>query len=1160
MQSTDRLPEAIRRRSFLSGASDLKRALLMGVSFASLPVFALIAGQTEAVAQAVAPGFNQTQLPRNDDSSSGAVTLPFQANFFGATYSNLYVNNNGNVTFSQASGNYTPVGLGADYRGAPIIAPFLTDIDTRNPASGITAYGTGTYAGRTAFGVTWPDVGYFPSMADKRNTFQLVMTDRSDTGSGNFDVYYNYNRIQFDAPSASETAAAVGYSAGTGAAGTYYELPGSRVSGSLIDGGPNALATGSNNGTAGQFLFPVRNGAVIFANLCTAGDNAASTTIANCGPNRSYNQRIFYQPTGNFTLNVLSNTTIATNNNGESAVLLMPTSGSDSASSNAVAVNVASNAAIRSATRAGIEIDAAGGSGPVTVNSSGAITGATAGIYAVSGSGAIAIANQGSASGALGIIARTSGRATITNAGSLIGGVGVAVSAGTATLTNSGTVTFGQVGLAAVATSGLAITNSGSVTSDANIPAALTPTNLSRLPQFAQDLDQTLRSVIPGGQQTLPTVGIAAAAQGTLTLDNTGVVTVTGPGYGIAAAAATVALSNSGQITAGNGVALAAASYGGPLSITNSGTILGQSGIIAGIAPGGRGTLSITNAATGNLIALSGYAIDTTQSGVAARIDNRGLLGGTVALSAGSSFTNSGLFGTSGTSSFGNGSITNTGAIGLVAASGSQDRIAATFGNVSTFTNAGTIDVRTAAAAGSLTIAGNYVGQQGTVLFNTSTQANTSDRLVITGNASGTTAVAVTNLTPGVAFSRSPTLIQVGGTVAPNAFTLASAQNFGTLEAVLIAEAGQQGSTVALGSVPTAVGLSGTTAVVAARSIASQGGAAVLDRMTQLRGNVQRAAANGGATPQALSYAADTQYAALVSKDPIAPNLVATPAPASNVKPAVWARAFGDLERRSGSSAMSLGGMSITRDLGYNQATGGILAGTDVVISGLTAPDDGLILGVMGGYTLAAVRLNQNAGRQDYDGGTVGAYATYLKGGFFSDVLFKSDILGLDITAPGIRQSTGLVNYNVLGNIGYRFDLPNALYIEPTAGLEYVATVFDRTPVMAAGTVPLQDGDALRGRIGARFGTEFVENNIRVEPSITGLVYDTFTESGTTATFGGGTRITGLTNVGKVRGEIQASINFLNLSTGLSGFLRADYRIGDDLVGGGGKAGLRYQW
>jgi len=225
-----------------------------------------------AQAATVAPGFDANTLPANDDGSTGLIALPYTANYFGTDYTGLYVNNNGNVTFNSPLSTFTPFGLGSGYSGQPIIAPFFGDVDTRGAGSGLTSWGNGTYAGRTAFGVTWPSVGYFASHTDKLNTFQLIMVDRSDTGAGNFDFYFNYDQIQWETGDASSgsgglggTSAAAGYNAGQPGdpAGTYAQLPGSLVNGALLDGGPDSLVTHTNDGVPGQFLFQVRNGSVV---------------------------------------------------------------------------------------------------------------------------------------------------------------------------------------------------------------------------------------------------------------------------------------------------------------------------------------------------------------------------------------------------------------------------------------------------------------------------------------------------------------------------------------------------------------------------------------------------------------------------------------------------------------------------------------------------------------------------------------------------------------------------------------------------------------------------------------------------------------------------------------------------------------------------------
>lgn len=239
----------------------------------SLTVLAsLFACSTYAAAGAVATtGFTSLgTVDVCDDCYTGAVALGFTANFFGNTSTDIYVSNNGYITFGNGQGTYTPTGLTANYSGAPIIAPFFADVDTRGAAGGTVTYGSGTYAGNSAVEVTWDKVGYYNAQSDKLNTFQLVLVNRGDTGTGNFDVYFNYDKIVWETGSASAgsggfggVSAAAGYANGSGGAGTYAQLTGSLVNGALLDGGVNALTGHSNTGVLGQYVFQVRNGGVI---------------------------------------------------------------------------------------------------------------------------------------------------------------------------------------------------------------------------------------------------------------------------------------------------------------------------------------------------------------------------------------------------------------------------------------------------------------------------------------------------------------------------------------------------------------------------------------------------------------------------------------------------------------------------------------------------------------------------------------------------------------------------------------------------------------------------------------------------------------------------------------------------------------------------------
>ena len=222
-------------------------------------LFAMVFGSVPQV-QAVLllnSGFTTNTLPANDDGFTGPVAVGFNLNFFGTTYNQLFVNNNGNVTFKDPMFNYTPFGL--DVVDQPIIAPFFADVDTRGSGSGLVTYGNDTVNGHSAFGVDWFDVGYFGGHVDKLNQFQLVLVDRSDVNTGDFDIQFNYGNIQWETGDASGgyygiggVSAAVGYSNG---AGSTVQFDGSLVPGSFIPGGLDAL---SNRG----YTMEVRNGEV----------------------------------------------------------------------------------------------------------------------------------------------------------------------------------------------------------------------------------------------------------------------------------------------------------------------------------------------------------------------------------------------------------------------------------------------------------------------------------------------------------------------------------------------------------------------------------------------------------------------------------------------------------------------------------------------------------------------------------------------------------------------------------------------------------------------------------------------------------------------------------------------------------------------------------
>jgi hypothetical protein len=236
------------------------RNIFLGVALA-----ASVAVAAPASAAVVRAGFDAATLAANDDGSTGLVGVGFSGNFFGNSFSQVYVNNNGNITFTAPLSTFTPFSLTST--NTRIIAPFFADVDTRGAGNGLTKYGAGSVDGRNAWGVSWRDVGYFSARTDKLNTFQLVLIDRSDVAAGAFDIEFNYDKIQWETGEASGgvnglrgSSARAGWSNG---ADTDFEILGSAVNGAFLDGGPNQLRTSSNIDVAGRWLFAVRNGVVI---------------------------------------------------------------------------------------------------------------------------------------------------------------------------------------------------------------------------------------------------------------------------------------------------------------------------------------------------------------------------------------------------------------------------------------------------------------------------------------------------------------------------------------------------------------------------------------------------------------------------------------------------------------------------------------------------------------------------------------------------------------------------------------------------------------------------------------------------------------------------------------------------------------------------------
>ncbi|HXS96812.1 MAG TPA: hypothetical protein VN736_19560 [Candidatus Limnocylindrales bacterium] len=176
---------------------------LDGHTLTFTPATADAARYTYAVATAVPDASTSASTPLTGlgDDDAQRLLLPFPFPFFGTTYSAVYVNSDGNLTFGIAESSSTQRSLGRLTAGPPRIAPLFDDL---NPSqSGTVAF----FAQPDRFTVTWTSVPEF-----------------SDTNTGPTEsflvVLYPDGRIQFGYFGVNPTSAVVGITPGGLARGT----------------------------------------------------------------------------------------------------------------------------------------------------------------------------------------------------------------------------------------------------------------------------------------------------------------------------------------------------------------------------------------------------------------------------------------------------------------------------------------------------------------------------------------------------------------------------------------------------------------------------------------------------------------------------------------------------------------------------------------------------------------------------------------------------------------------------------------------------------------------------------------------------------------------------------------------------------------------------
>jgi len=330
--------------------------------------------------------------------------------------------------------------------------------------------------------------------------------------------------------------------------------------------------------------------------------------------------------------------------------------------------------------------------------------------------------------------------------------------------------------------------------------------------------------------------------------------------------------------------------------------------------------------------------------------------------------------------------------------------------------------------------------------------------------------------------------------------------------------------------------------VTGAQDIWHQGSATWFDRTDDLR-----VLLNGGAAPSGAKSLSGGSGSG---------------AQRGNLPGAAWIRGSAGWLERDASASTTAFGRTYNFDLERDLDMVDFQMGFDLGKQGVLSPDDYLIFGLLGGFFNADLDYDKVGSKFEYNGGQVGAYATYLRGGLFVDTLLNVHIYDLDdlgaLRRPGELDGTTV---GVRSDAGYRFGGFNGgAFIEPLATLE--ATWADIDGFTSGGTsVSFGDDANVRGRLGLRAGTSRkIWEEATLETFVIGSLWGNLSGDNKATVVSNGTTFRFKDDLDDVWGEVSGGVNLTNPANSTSLFAKVDVTFGDDVVGVGGKAGIRLGW
>jgi opacity protein-like surface antigen len=301
----------------------------------------------------------------------------------------------------------------------------------------------------------------------------------------------------------------------------------------------------------------------------------------------------------------------------------------------------------------------------------------------------------------------------------------------------------------------------------------------------------------------------------------------------------------------------------------------------------------------------------------------------------------------------------------------------------------------------------------------------------------------------------------------------------------------------------------------------------------------------------------------------------------------VWARAVGGQANISSTSnsvgtGTGAGVANTTTTTCANQMRenfAGVQVGAD--IAKLNWNGWNVHLGTTAGY-LGAKENDNNGFSNTIQVPFWGTYVVATKGRFFADLMVRQEFYNVMLNNLGFNyfnQPVSAHGYSISTSAGYNFDLGQGWFVEPSAGFIYSKTAVDNfinpgtTSLGIQGVIQTNDVESDLGRVSVRVGKTIETPTVVWQPFATASVFHEFAGNvianyaslSNSAFFGRAgvpflyTQQTSTTRIGTY-GQYSLGIAGQIVNTGWLGYLRVDYRDGDNINGWTGNAGIRYQF